>query len=149
MYLQLEEYKKVKATDLIMWNGIDIELYSRSFDRTHLPTVLQFLHTFKWDKNAELALRYVLQKYKVVQQRVKGKVIHKHGKKESEEDAIREPCQMAITGVCRCGGILRGEPLPSCEKKATGRVFVEICDDCPYYAELYWDKGRVTKIEGE
>ena len=137
--------KKIKSLDLVMWNGIDIELYSSSFDARCIQTVWRFLKTFKWDKRAEEALRYLIDRdgYNVVKQATRGKVAWK--------DKIQEfaPPRVVMGSCPKCGGILRGDRVKSCESIKTGRVSYMICDDCIYYKEFFIKNNELTIVEGE
>lgn len=61
-----------------------------------------------------------------------------------------------IVGVCpKCSDKLLGAPIPSCEKRKTGRVFYAECNNqaCPYYYEVIQHKdeeeSRFYQVEGE
>jgi hypothetical protein len=139
--------KKLKSTDMIMWNGVDIELYARSHDPTCIHTVLQFLELFKWDKNAEAALRYLADtKYKLGMVKPSEK-----GQLRKKKPIIEEPeVPVFVVGVCpKCEEKLLGEPVAACETRGTGRVFVKECSVCTYYCELFRKDDKLTEIEGE
>lgn len=58
-----------------------------------------------------------------------------------------------VVDVCpKCGGIMKGEPMRSCERVKTGRNWYAECSSCNYYYEIFYkkirNKERYTKIEG-
>jgi hypothetical protein len=132
--------EKLKATDFIMYNGVDLQLYRTSFTDEQLTAVLQWLQLFKWDKRAEKALRYIIWQHKLGT-KVQSKVSVPRGK-------IVEPDPLQNTvGECpKCGGVVRGKSLPRCETSATGRVYYTECDDCVYYTEYFLD-DKIIKGE--
>jgi hypothetical protein len=144
--------KKCEAQDYIMWNGVDLELYMASFDPYHIPTVLQFLQVFQWDKRAEKALECLVRKYRLTP-RVVGKVLTpKEARLEKKPELIEPRLPRDIVGICpRCDNPLRGERIPNCETKKTGRLYVKICSstNCTYYSELFKIDRELVEIEGD
>jgi hypothetical protein len=70
------------------------------------------------------------------------------GGKGTEEDyALHRPA--TVIGFCpKCNSQLRGEPLPECETKKSGRYFYAECSACTYYYEIFKKRKKFTKTEG-
>lgn len=63
------------------------------------------------------------------------------GKKN--KTVIPTPRELTVIGLCKCGGVLEGEPMPGCETKKTGRIFYAQCQECDYYREVIREGDRV------
>lgn len=74
----------------------------------------------------------------------KGKVKSRRHTANSIEGPIELPKMQAVD-MCECGGVVRGQPLPPCEQKATGRIFYAECDTCDYYYELILKRKKYSK----
>jgi len=138
------ELKAEKPKHFRMWNGVDLELYIKSQHPQCLVTVYNFLRLFQWDRSAEVALRYLIDRDRLNVQVQSEKIRSKH------KDTIQEPEDLFLAfGVCtRCGGEVKGQFLPACEHKKTGRIYLKICDDCSYYAEGFRIDEKLIEIEG-
>jgi hypothetical protein len=137
----------VKPKHYVMWNGVDLELYIQSFSPQCAHTVLQFLNLFQWDKNARDALDYLLnEKYKTGHT-----VKSEYGPKPYKEVIIEEPDDLPfIVGGCpRCGDMVFGGPVPPCEYRETGRIFVKVCKSCTYYSEIFETQETIIEVEGD
>jgi len=71
------------------------------------------------------------------------------GKKRKRITECEQP-KMAVIGKCpKCGGILRGEPLPACEVDKTGRSFYKECDNCEFFATIWKrSENKFEEVEG-
>lgn len=137
-----------KPESYIMENGIDLKKYADSHDKNCLHSVLQFLQIFKWDKEVEEALDYLIHKKYKAGSSVKSKLRKRHGKRFINID---EPAPLRIiVGMChKCGGVLKASDLSECESKKTGRITVFECDDCTYYREIFRQGDEFIITEGE
>jgi hypothetical protein len=65
-------------------------------------------------------------------------------KKSLEED----PLPFTV-GLCpRCDSVVKGGPIPSCEKRKSGRWFYKECTACTYYAEVIKKRNKFKEVEG-
>ena len=140
--------KEPTVQDRMMWNGVDLEMYAKSFRPECIITVHQFLQLFQWDKNAEKILDYLINVKWKAGQRVKAERVQRAKKARVFRD---EPGELnTIVGVCpRCGDMLLGEPIRGCENKSSGRLFYKECISCPYYYELFEKDLVLIESEGD
>lgn len=76
------------------------------------------------------------------------KRLEESGRLKPEEIVEPRPAN-TILGLCpRCGEPLGGLPVPPCETKNTGRIFLKECTSCTYYSELFKDGKTFTEKEG-
>lgn len=141
--------RRLRRRNFIMWNGVDLELYIESHDPKCIGTVLTFLQLFQWDRKAEKALKFLIDKH-----RLNPFVPAVRAKKWGKEDyhPEQEPGKRQvnyIVGICpRCGSPVHGEGLPRCELQKSGRVFYKECLTCTYYSELFRRGNEYIEIEG-
>jgi hypothetical protein len=54
-----------------------------------------------------------------------------------------------IVGLCpKCGSIMKGTPMSSCEKARSGRHFYHECQTCTYYKEVFKRRNKFREVEG-
>jgi hypothetical protein len=61
-----------------------------------------------------------------------------------------EPHKMlTVVGFCpQCKSVVKGEPMPGCESKSSGRVFYKECTACKYYSEIFKKRNKHYEVEG-
>jgi len=154
--LSIDKKKEFNPDDLIMWNGVNLELYTAGMNRECLPQIYQFLQLFEWDEKAEKALEYLIRKYpagEVVRSRKISSVQRARearGAKEQFEFADYPQLPFVLGACPECGKLMRGVALSGCETEETGRHFYKECTVCPYYSEVFWDeeKKEAKEIKG-
>jgi len=93
------------------------------------------------------------ERVKRLHEEAKGvKAKHKTGVSEKKKSKVTyaEPrVPETVIDFCpRCGSVVRGEPVPGCEKEASGRAFYAECSACTYYYEIFEKGKRHRKVEG-
>lgn len=118
--------------------------------------IQQFLEWFDVDSELNEIVHTIL-KYKEERRRneaesLRSKARRRPDRVDADQErrglAPSEPRPLTPMGICKCGGVLTGEPVPGCETKLNGRVFYKECDTCSYYSELFKIDNIFKEIEG-
>ena len=133
----------------------NVQLFIGAFHPQCTYAIQQFLEWFSIDRKLERIVWSTIKRREVVTRRhsEQGVARRRKGPLESELDrqareVSREPRPMAPIGICNCGGLITGEPLPGCEARLSGRVFYRECNSCTYYSELFKIDKKYKEIEG-
>lgn len=146
---------RIRSKDLVMWNGVDLELYVKNHDPRCLVTVMNFLELFQWDRSAEKALRYIIHKHgynkRVTAVKTRSRSMPKEEPWEQAREDEKTWTGTVPMGPCpRCGGWVMGDKVASCETQKTDRVSYKMCEECTYYSEVFRikDGKKLIEIEG-
>lgn len=133
----------------------NVRNYIAGFNGNSQYAIQQFLEWFSVDRKLERIVWSTIKRREIGARRRSEQLAARRRKRplESELDRMSrevpgEPRPMAPVGVCSCGGLVTGEPLPGCEVRLTGRVFYRECSSCTYYSELFKVDKEYKEIEG-